>query len=126
MLPESLKAPLQVQLKKVKTIHERDLVEGRGRVQMPNALDRKYPKATADWRWQWVFPQENRWINPKTKEQGHHHIDESLIHKAVRDAAYEGRFNEAGHLPYFPAFLRDSLALRWLRYSNSAGTPGPQ
>ncbi len=86
MLPESLKAPLQACLKKGKTIHEKDLAEGWGHVQMPDALDRKYPNAPKEWRWQWVFPQENRWFNPKTKEQGHHHIDESLVQKAVRDA----------------------------------------
>ena len=86
MLPESLKATLQVHLKKAKAIHDRDLAEGWGRVLMPNAIDRKYPNAPADWRWQWVFPQENRWTNPQTREQGRHHIDESLIQKAVRDA----------------------------------------
>ncbi|MDA8404691.1 MAG: integron integrase [Desulfobacteraceae bacterium] len=86
MLPESLKAPLQDRLKKVKAIHEKDLADGWGRVQMPTALDRKYPNAPKDWRWQWVFPQENRWINPTTREQGRHHIDESLVQKAVRDA----------------------------------------
>ena len=86
MLPESLKTPLQDHLKKVKALHERDLGDGWGRVQMPTALDRKYPNAPADWRWQWVFPQENRWINPQTKEQARHHIDESLVQKSVRDA----------------------------------------
>jgi len=86
MLPESLKAPLQDHLKKVKAIHERDLADGWGRVQMPSALDCKYPNAPKDWRWQWVFPQENRWKNTKTGEQGRHHIDESLVQKAVRDA----------------------------------------
>ena len=86
MLPESLKTPLQDHLKKVKALHDRDLADGWGRVQMPTALDRKYPSAPADWRWQWVFPQENRWINPQTKEQGRHHIDESLVQKSVRDA----------------------------------------
>jgi integron integrase len=86
MLPESLKIPLQEHLKKIKAIYERDLSEGWCRVQMPDALDRKYPNAPKDWRWQWVFPQENRWINPKTREQGRHHIDESLVQKAVRDA----------------------------------------
>lgn len=48
MLPESLKAPLQEHLKKVKAIHERDLADGWGRVLMPDALDRKYPNAPAD------------------------------------------------------------------------------
>ncbi len=44
MLPESLKIPLQEHLKKVKAIHEREVAEGWGRVQMPTALDRKYPE----------------------------------------------------------------------------------
>lgn len=86
MLPESLKKPLQDHLRKVKPIHQRDLADGWGRVQMPDALDRKYPNAPTDWRWQWVFPQENRWKNTKTDEEGRHHIDESLVQKAVKDA----------------------------------------
>lgn len=43
ILPESVKTSLQHHLKKVKKIHERDLAEGWGRVQIPMALDRKYP-----------------------------------------------------------------------------------
>lgn len=86
MLPASLKVPLQDHLKKVKAIHEQDLAKGWGRVQMPSALDRKYPNSPMDWRWQWVFPQEKRWINLQTREQGRHHTDESLVQKAVRDA----------------------------------------
>jgi integron integrase len=86
MLPTSLAIPFQEHLKQVKAIHERDLAAGWGRVQMPTALDRKYPHAPIDWRWQWVFPQEHRWINPTTKEQGRHHVDASLVQKAVRDA----------------------------------------
>jgi integron integrase len=86
MLPESVKAKLQEHLMEVKKIHGRDLADGWGRVQMPTALDRKYPTAPADWRWQWVFPQENRWLNLQTKEQGRHHVDESLVQKAVREA----------------------------------------
>jgi integron integrase len=86
MLPESLKGPIKDHLKKVKTIHERDLADGWGRVQMPRALDRKYPNAPREWRWQWVFPQEKRWKNTKTGEEGRHHIDESLVQKSVRDA----------------------------------------
>lgn len=86
MLPQSLIPPLQEHLRKVKALHEKDLAEGWGRVQMPDALERKYPNAPAEWRWQWIFPQENRWVNPQTKEQGRHHMDESLIQKAVKDA----------------------------------------
>jgi hypothetical protein len=61
MLPASLKAPLQEHLKKVKQVHDRDIADGWGGVLMPDALDRKYPNAPKEWRWQWVFPQEKRW-----------------------------------------------------------------
>jgi integron integrase len=86
MLPESVKAAFQDHLSKAKAIQERDLADGWGRVQMPDALDRKYPNAPTDWRWQWVFSQENQWKNPKTGEEGRHHLDESPVQKAVRDA----------------------------------------
>jgi integron integrase len=86
MLPESLKAPLLEHLKRVKSIHERDLGDGWGSVQMPDALDRKYSNAPTEWRWQWVFPQENRWRNAETGEEGWHHVDESLVQKTVRTA----------------------------------------
>jgi integron integrase len=86
MLPESLRAPLQDHLKKVKAIHEQDLADGWGRVKMLYALDRKYPNAASDWRWQWVFPQERRWRNSETGEQGRHHVDESLVQRAVKEA----------------------------------------
>lgn len=69
MLPESVKKPLQEHLRTVKQVHEKDLADGWGRVQLPMALDRKYPGAPTDWRWQWIFPQEYRWVNANTKQQ---------------------------------------------------------
>jgi integron integrase len=94
MLPESLKSPLNDHLRKIKAIHKKDLSAGWGRIFMPNALNRKYPNAPADWRWQWAFPQENRWKNTKTGEEGRHHIDESLVQKAVRDAVVKSGLNK--------------------------------
>ena len=89
MLPESLKTPLQDHLRRVKAIHEKELRDGWGRVQMPDALDRKYPNAPAEWRWQWVFPQEHRWTNHQTGQQGRHHVHESIVQKAVAQAVRE-------------------------------------
>ena len=60
MVPESLKAMLLDHLKEVKSIHEKDLADGWGKVQLPTALDRKSPNTPAEWRWQWVFPQATR------------------------------------------------------------------
>ncbi len=87
MLPGSLKVPLQEHLKKVKNIHDGDLADGWGRVLLPDALGRKYPNAAKEWRWQWVFPQEKRWKNTRTGEEGRHHVHETILQRAVKQAA---------------------------------------
>jgi integron integrase len=86
VLPEGIKAALQQHLASVRAVHERDLADGFGRVQIPEALQRKYPNAAAEWKWQWVFPQAHRWKDPATGEQGRHHIDESILQRAVKEA----------------------------------------
>jgi integron integrase len=86
MLPETVKQPLRRHLKKVRAIHEKDRATGYGRVSMPYALARKYPNAGSEWRWQWVFPQANRWINTRTAEEGRHHVHQSIIQDAVKDS----------------------------------------
>ncbi len=86
MLPEMLKKELKKHLEDVKMIHDSDLIDGWGQVELPDALDRKYPSAPREWRWQWVFPQEHRWKNARTLQQGRHHIDASILQKAFRKA----------------------------------------
>jgi len=86
MLPQSIKTPLQAHLRTVKRQHELDLAAGWGRVQLPDALERKYPKAPSDWRWQWVFPQGGRWRKARTGEQGRHHVHETILQRAVKEA----------------------------------------
>lgn len=88
ILPQSLIPALQEHLFHVKKVHNKDLADGWGKIQLPNALDRKYPKAPWDWRWQWVFLQENRWKNKTTGEEGRHHIHETILQRAVREAGF--------------------------------------
>ena len=56
MLPDAVKESLMTHLVKVKILHEHDLSLGRGRVDLPDAISRKYPNASGEWGWQWVFP----------------------------------------------------------------------
>ena len=56
MLPMTLKPELVEHLKGVKRLHEGDLGAGYGKVQLPHALARKYPRAAEEWGWQFVFP----------------------------------------------------------------------
>jgi site-specific recombinase XerD len=57
-------------------------------VALSYALDRKYQNASTDWRWQFVSPQMKRWVNPKTREQGRHHVDEWVIQQAIKTAVH--------------------------------------
>jgi len=86
MLPGALREDLRKHLADVKKIHDRDLAEGWGRTTPPGALDKKYPNASSDWTWQWVFPQERRWVNEATGEQGRYHMDPSVLQRIVHEA----------------------------------------
>jgi integron integrase len=86
VLPQSLMTPLQGHLAEVRRIHRQDLAAGWGRVPLPGALARKYPNASTEWKWQWVFLQVQRWRNRESGDQGKHHLDPSVIQRAVRNA----------------------------------------
>ena len=124
MLPESLKTPLVEHLKVVKAFHEEDLSAGWGRVLLPDALDRKYPNAATEWRWQWVFSQKKRWKNSRTGEEGRHHMDESLIQRAVKKAV--SRAGLTKRATCHTSLLRHPFARRRVRHSDSPGTSGTQ
>ena len=47
------------------------------------------PSAAAVWRWQWVFPQENRWKNTKTGEEKRYHVHETILQRAVKEAVHK-------------------------------------
>src|SRR2546428_7819772 len=56
MLPGTVKAHLAKHIERVRALHQRDLRQGAGWVELPWALARKYPNAAREWAWQWVFP----------------------------------------------------------------------
>mgnify|MGYP002625598737 CR=1 FL=1 len=86
MLPKSLIPKLKAHIAEVKAIHEKDLADGWGKVQLRDGMTKRSSETAKEFRWQWLFPQKNRWINEKTGEQGRHHIDESILQKAVKKA----------------------------------------
>jgi integron integrase len=86
MLSASLVAPLQEHLKRVKLLHEQDLAAGYGHVYLPYALDRKYPNAAKEWGWQYVFPSDRLSTDPRAGVKRRHHVDESNLQRAVKQA----------------------------------------
>lgn len=87
LLPDSLIAPLQRQLRYAKALHDNDLERGYGRVHLPFALERKYPNANREWGWQYVFPSHKLSPDPRAGQMRRHHLDETGLQKAVKAAA---------------------------------------
>ncbi|WP_333607699.1 integron integrase [Arsukibacterium sp.] len=56
-------------------------------VWLPNALARKYPSAPNEIGWQYLFPSNQLSIDPEIKKVRRHHIDETTVRKAVKQAA---------------------------------------
>jgi integron integrase len=106
MLPANLKGALAAHLERVRHVHERDLAAGFGRVQLPDALARKYPNADREWGWQWVFPASKICRDPRFGEPQRYHLHESVLQKAIHAAAREARI--AG--PVGPHTLRHGFA----------------
>ena len=89
MLPASVKGPLREHLAWVRRVHAADLRRGLGSVEMPDALNRKYPNAARDWSWQWVFPATRHYTVAETGERRRHHLHETVLQRAVTQAARE-------------------------------------
>jgi integron integrase len=86
MLPEALAEPLQIHLELVHRMHDSDLARGAGAVFLPCALERKYPRAAREWKWQYVFPADRLSTDPRTGAVRRHHAGESGLQKEVRRA----------------------------------------
>jgi len=87
MLPERYKKPLQGQLKYAKSLYSQDMSEGTAGVYIWPALARKYPNASKEWKWQYIFPSSRLSVDPRRRLVRRHHLHENTIQKAVKTAA---------------------------------------
>jgi integron integrase len=87
MLPTAVIEPLKRQLEHARELHERDLASGRGDVELPDALARKYPKAPYEWGWKFVFPSYRLSADPRSGVIRRHHLYENYLIRTVKDAA---------------------------------------
>ncbi|HET9956091.1 MAG TPA: tyrosine-type recombinase/integrase, partial [Polyangiaceae bacterium] len=86
LLPVAIREPLRLHLRGVRALHQRDLARGAGAVELPNALGVRYPNAAREWAWQWVFPASRQYEHLETKSLRRHHVRETVLQRAVREA----------------------------------------
>lgn len=96
MLPQSLQEPLRRHLTHTQWLHEEDLTHGYGEVYLPFAFSRKDPSAGKAWSWQYVFPASRRSIDPRSGVQRRHHLSESVLQKAVKQAIRQAGIPKRG------------------------------
>lgn len=93
MLPESLVNPLQEHLHRVKRLHEADVKKGYGSVSLPFALARKYPNASREWSWQYVFSSARLSPDPSGVVR-RFYMSETTLQRAVKRAVQLAGINK--------------------------------
>ena len=94
ILPDSIQQELQEQINSVIALHKEDILDGFGEVYIPSALSRKYTNASRETGWQYIFPSKKLSKDPRSGKTMRHHVMESGLQKAVKQALNQGKIDK--------------------------------
>jgi integron integrase len=86
MLPHSLLDTLRQQLLHARAVWEKDRLSGQAGVEVPDALEVKYPKVGQSWGWFWLFPAQGTSVDPRIGVIRRHHVFEERLQRAIKRA----------------------------------------
>ncbi|MDX1757812.1 MAG: integron integrase [Marinobacter sp.] len=110
LLPNTLIAPLTEQTEFALHLHQSDLARGYGAVYLPNGLARKYPNASIEPGWQYLFPAPELSIDPRSGIRRRHHLLARTVQKKFKQAIRQAGIHKPGNSHTF----RHSFATRLL------------
>jgi integron integrase len=87
MLPDRLLPLVREQLQLSRRVFEDDRRRGYPGVELPYALERKYPMAAKTWAWHWIFPQDHVSRDPRSGIVRRHHAYDQTLARAIAQAA---------------------------------------
>jgi integron integrase len=93
-LPQKIKQRLQMQVQSVEELHQADIEDGFGSVYLPYALERKYPNAHKETKWQFLFPMSKISTDPRTGIRRRHHILEKTFGRNIKQAALKANIHK--------------------------------
>ncbi|TWU60921.1 integron integrase [Crateriforma conspicua] len=85
-LPQSVADELKRQMQWREHLHEQDVIMGQASVWLPYALDKKYPEAHRELKWQFVFASQRLSKDPRSHRFHRHHIHADTFAKQLRRA----------------------------------------
>jgi len=95
ILPSLLVPQLNRQIEKARLrLEENILLTGFGGASMPEALERKYPNASKELAWQYIFPARKPAIDPRSGSLKQHYRHESFLQKAVKNAVRKSQITK--------------------------------